>query len=372
MLACLGDLISLRSAIECQGTVSLTARQFILLLSTTFTVSYMVQDNAWWEAVLTSAGSRAGAVALSSYYNTQSQWGKIFRCSWHLSTFHFLFCIQYTFIFYLYNCTRQDSWCLWGGVESPIPMPQGRGSRIDCICWRTWCVGERRQRSWPTGDGSWPLHLNRELCQGAMGASGYLWARTAGDPHGRVSRAGAGSLVSFQPPVQRSWGHWDSTSPRDGDGVRLARTMAGQGRAVGSWIRALLWARKAPGADVGSWAVGGPPGGWAGASQGWWLVPSGLWQHDAFIQEGSLRRLLQWRGIAHTWCSRMEENRSTCILFLPLSHQVLVFTKIVVFKLGLERILVVFSFCQPHPTSLHNGTGFTQFGGERTSISLRR
>lgn len=36
MLACLGDLILLWSAMECQGTVNLTDSQFILVLSTAF------------------------------------------------------------------------------------------------------------------------------------------------------------------------------------------------------------------------------------------------------------------------------------------------------------------------------------------------
>lgn len=60
------------------------------------------------------------------------------------------------------------------------------------------------------------------------------------------------------------------------------------------------------------------------------------------------------------------------MLFLPLRHQVPVFTKITVFKQGLQRIQVAFSFCQPHPTSLHNATSFIQLWGERTSTSLRR
>lgn len=82
MLACLGDLTLPQSAIEYQGTVSLATRQFIPLLSATLAVSYMEQDNPWQEEMLTSAGSRAGTVALSSYYNMQSHWGKIFRHLW--------------------------------------------------------------------------------------------------------------------------------------------------------------------------------------------------------------------------------------------------------------------------------------------------
>jgi len=59
----------------------LAASKFIPLLSTAFAVSYIEQDSTRWEEMLTAAGNRAGAVAVSSYDNLQNHWDKILRCS---------------------------------------------------------------------------------------------------------------------------------------------------------------------------------------------------------------------------------------------------------------------------------------------------
>lgn len=78
-------------------------------------------------------------------------------------------------------------------------MPQGHGSRIACTCWRIWWVGEKRQRSWPIGDGSWHLQFNRDLCRGATGISSYLWAGAVDAPHGMGGRTGHGSRAHPNP-----------------------------------------------------------------------------------------------------------------------------------------------------------------------------
>lgn len=60
LFACLGGLILLQSAVECHGTVCLTVRQFIPLLSTTAADSYTEQESAWWEEILISGAAETG------------------------------------------------------------------------------------------------------------------------------------------------------------------------------------------------------------------------------------------------------------------------------------------------------------------------